>query len=427
MDPLHLPRRLEGRLLSLAARLGLSDLLRERTAFLCHVFAMAAVLAPLLILYGLKYGLITTLTQGLAADSDVRQITIKGVGDYPESLLAELQNNPLVGFVSPHPHPINADTFFAVAGQPGAQTFHGTILGTGPGDPLLGPAIAPPGPDEAVLSAGLARNMGVAPGDKILVLAERNQGEVATLPVTVTGVLEPTRWPGQGALLDPDSLMAVDRWSEGYLVPALGDSGRPLGQATIPTFRLFAADIFAVQPLAEELTARGINVATQVRRIEALQRLALILDVVFSTIAVVAGLGYLFSFSANLWANVSRKQRDLSILRLQGLNRQAAVAFPAAQALVIGLSGWLVATLLYLLAASLINGMLGPDFARALGEGFLGGTIARDTVPDSDLSVLELHHHLLALGLCLLVALAAAAAAARRIMKIDPAEGMRLA
>ncbi len=427
MDALHLPRRLEGRLIALAARLGLSDLLRERTAFLCQVFAMAAVLAPLLILYGLKYGLITTLTQGLAADADVRQITIKGVGDYSESLLAELESDPLVGFVAPHPHPINADTFFAVAGERGAPTFHGTILGSGPGDPLLGSGLAPPAPDETVLSAGLARDMNVAAGDRILVLAERNQGEVATLPVTVVGVLSPAAWPAQGALLHPDSLMAVDRWSEGYLVLALGESGRPLTRPTIPTFRLFASDIFAVQPLADALTARGINVATQVRRIEALQRLALILDVVFSTIAVVAGLGYLFSFSANLWANVSRKQRDLSILRLQGLDRRAAVAFPAAQALAIGLAGWLVATLLYLLAASLINDTLGQDFARALGEGFLGGAIARDRVPDGELALLEAHHHLLALGLCLLVALAAAAAAAKRIMKIDPAEGMRLA
>ena len=51
--------------LTLTARLGLADLMRERAAFGCQALALAAVLAPLLLLFGLKYGVEMTDQQNL--------------------------------------------------------------------------------------------------------------------------------------------------------------------------------------------------------------------------------------------------------------------------------------------------------------------------------------------------------------------------
>lgn len=428
MDRLHHGRvsgQLRGQGL-LAARLALKDLLYERTHFLCQILALAAVLAPLLILYGLKTGVLETLARGLSADADVRQITIRGLANLPEDQLEALRNDPLVGFVAPHPHPINADTFFAVAGRRAARTIQGTILGSGPGDPLLPPGATPPAPGQTYLSAGLARDLGVTAGHKIVLLAERNQGETALLPLAILGVLQSADWSASGALLNADDILAVDRWSEGYKVPALGETGRPLEEMTIPTLRLFAADISSVRPLATKLSDAGLNLRTQVSRIEGLEQLSSMLGVVFATIAGVAGLGYLVSFSASLWANVSRKTAELSILRLQGLSRGASLAFPATQALLIALGGWLGATLLYLFAAWLLNRSLGADFALALGQGFDALTPGQ-TVAKGDISLLQPYHYVVAALISLAVALLAAATAARRLLRIDPAEGMRSA
>lgn len=428
MDRLHHGRvsgQLRGQGL-LAARLALKDLLHERTHFLCQILALAAVLAPLLILYGLKTGVQETLARGLSADADVRQITIRGLANLPEDQLEALRNDPLVGFVAPHPHPINADTFFAVAGRRAARTIQGTILGSGPGDPLLARGMAPPAAGQTYLSAGLARDLGVTAGDKIVLLAERNQGETALLPLAILGVLQSADWSASGALLNADDILAVDRWSEGYKVPALGETGRPLEEMTIPTLRLFAADISSVRPLATKLSDAGLNLRTQVSRIEGLEQLSSMLGVVFATIAGVAGLGYLVSFSASLWANVSRKTAELSILRLQGLSRGASLAFPATQALLIALGGWLGATLLYLFAAWLLNRSLGADFALALGQGFDALTPGQ-TVAKGDISLLQPYHYVVAALISLAVALLAAATAARRLLRIDPAEGMRSA
>ena len=410
----------------IAAGLALQDLGREKTQLACQVLTLTAVLAPLLILFGLKSGVLQAFTDDLETDAAVRQILIRGVGSYPPSLLDTLRQDPRVGFVAPHPHTINADTFFALAGQRGTKAVNGAIMGSGPGDPLLGPGDRPPAADETVLSAALARNLGATAGSDVLIVAERNQGETAILPLKAIQVLGADAWPVSGALLNPETLMAVDRWSEGYLVPRLGETGRRLDNPIIPTFRLFAADLASVRPLARWLSAQGMNLRTQVNRIDALARLAFTLDLVFTTIATVAASGYLLSFGASLWANVSRKRAALSLLRLQGLPRRASLAFPTAQALSIAAGGWLGAGLLYLAAATLLNERLGPDFAQSLAQGF-GVQLAGGRDAGGDIARLSLYHFLLAGAASLTVALAAAAAAGRRILTIDPAEGLRSA
>ncbi len=426
MDQLHHRAVMSSDQTLLAARLAIKDLLHEKTHFLCQVLALTAVLAPLMILFGLKTGVLETLSRGLSADADVRQIIIRGLANLPESELETLRQSPLVGFVAPHPHPINADTFFLVADKRGAETIRGTILGSGPGDPLLPSGEAPPKAGETYLSASLGRDLGATAGSKIMLLAERNQGETALLPLTVLGILEPADWAASGALLNASDILDVDRWSEGYLVPSLGETGRNLESPTIPTLRLFASDLTTVRPLAQMLSEQGLNLNTKVSRIEGLEHLSAMLGVVFATIAGVAGLGYLVAFSASLWANVSRKTMELSILRLQGLSRRASLIFPAAQALLIAFGGWAGATLLYLIAARLLNESLGPDFALALGQGF-DALKPGQTIAKGDISLLQPYHFAVAALVSLAVALLAAAAAARRIMGIDPAEGLRSA
>jgi putative ABC transport system permease protein len=206
--------------------------------------------------------------------------------------------------------------------------------------------------------------------------------------------------------------MAIDRWKEGYREPGFGDAGRPLpeGPPPVPTFRIYAADLAAVAPLAEKLTRQGLDVATNADEINRTLILSRTLDIVFTTIALVAGAGYLFSLGASLWANVARKRHELSVLRLQGLERGPAMAFPGSQGVSIALGGFIAATLLYLAAALTINTTLGFGFEEA-GE----GRICR----------LEPWHFALAGAASLLIGLAAAGVAARRITLIDPVEGIR--
>ncbi len=54
------------------------------------------------------------------------------------------------------------------------------------------------------------------------------------------------------------------------------------------------------------------------------------LSLVFWLIAVIGLVGFAFSLSASLWANVDRKRKELSVLRLVGFRTGDIVWFPNA-------------------------------------------------------------------------------------------------
>ena len=400
-------------MIALAARLALLDQRREPTAFLCHVLALAAVLAPLMILFGLKTGVIALLTERLERDPSVRQVRILGVGEYSETLLSELRRDPRISFVVPHPHPINADMWFSRAGARGAPLVSGTIMASAAADPVLAFDVEPPGESETVLTAPLARALDAAIGDEIVLLVERfNAAETQTRTLTVTGILPAGRIGSSISLLTPSLTMALDRWKEGYREPGFGDAGRPAptGGPSYPTFRIYAADLSSVAPLAERLSDLGMRVVTNTAEIERTLILNRTLGIVFTTIAVVGGAGYLLSLGASLWANVARKRYELSVLRLQGLGRKAAMTFPGIQGLSIALAGYCVAVLLYQSAASAMNATLG---------------IGVETAEAQQICRLYPWHFAAAAAASLSLALLAALVAARRVTLIDPAEGIR--
>lgn len=67
-----------GRQWQQACRLAFRDFLHEWRVSLCLIFALAAVLAPLLVLFGLKSGIIATMTERLRADPHNLEITLRG-------------------------------------------------------------------------------------------------------------------------------------------------------------------------------------------------------------------------------------------------------------------------------------------------------------------------------------------------------------
>jgi putative ABC transport system permease protein len=193
-------------------------------------------------------------------------------------------------------------------------------------------------------------------------------------------------------------------------VPELGWDGGPpaAGPRSYARFRLYATSIYSVAGLESDLTAEGIEVRTQVAEIAAMQALDRNLSRVFWLIALIGTLGFLASLAANLLANVERKRRELSIVRLIGFPTLSLVLFPVAQAVLVAVLGALAALVVYLPVAGALNGW----FAESLQPG------------ESICRLLPIHVSI-ALTATLLGAAAAAAWAGWRAARIEPAEGLR--
>ena len=124
--------------------------------------------------------------------------------------------------------------------------------------------------------------------------------------------------------------------------------------------------------------------------------------------AVIGLVGFSLSLGASLWANVDRKRKELSVLRLVGFRTGDIVWFPMIQAFYTALLGWGLAAGIYQGAALAINDMLSAQLADG-----------------QEVCLLLPEHYLAALLVTVVCAVLAAALAGMRSARIAPSEGLR--
>jgi putative ABC transport system permease protein len=132
------------------------------------------------------------------------------------------------------------------------------------------------------------------------------------------------------------------------------------------------------------------------------------LSIVFWIIAGIAAVGYGLSFGSSVWANVDRKRRDFSVLRLTGFRTRAIVWFPILQAMLTGALGWLIAAIVFFIVQAGLNVL----FADTVGGG------------ESVCRLLPVHF-IIALVLTLAAASVAAASGGRRLARLEPSLALR--
>jgi len=281
------------------------------------------------------------------------------------------------------------------------------------GDPLLPVQGArPEGMDRIVLSRSAAEKLRVEAGGEVSgSLVRRYQGrkERVHMKLTVADVAPPHAFTRDGAFTSVMLVEALEDFRDGRAVPALGWKGSAVkSERRYPGFRLYARSIYDVQPLETLLKGQGIEVRTQAADITTVQRMDRNLTTVYWAIAIIGLVGFSLSLGANLWANVDRKRKELSVLRLVGFRTGQIIWFPVIQAAFTALLGWALAVAIYLAAGSAINRMMAEQMEAG-----------------QQVCVLLPQHYLIALGLTLGASVLSAALAGFRAARIEPSEGMR--
>ncbi|MGD8909321.1 MAG: FtsX-like permease family protein [Chromatiales bacterium] len=374
------------------------------------ILALAAVLGPMLILFGLKFGIIGSMLDNLIEDPRNREIRPVGSGRYERAWIEQLRNRPEVAFIVPRTRAIAAT--IELKSDAGKQIVPVEMIPTDRDDPLLKQRQIPVGMQQLILSDSAARKLNVKPGDNISgSIARRFKGRSERVHVTlkVTDVAPSASFTRDGAFVPLYLLEAAEDFRDGHAVPSLGWNGTTAAQErTYPSFRLYARSIYDVSPVSESLAKLGIEVSTRAADIDIVRSMDRNLTAVFWLIAVIGLTGFSLSLSASLWANVDRKRKELSVLRLVGLRTADIVWFPVIQSIFTALFGWLVASLIFLLISYIINRM----FAAQLES---GETLCR-LLPS---------HFLIALALTLAASIMAASMAGYRAARIEPSEGLR--
>lgn len=435
------------RLMVRACLLALRDYVHEALLSACAVLGLAAVLTPLLVLYGVKFGVVQTLTDRLREDPRNLEISPVTSGRYTEEYLARLAAHPSVSFVLPRTRSIAATMSLSHGEGTGRKTLVVSLEPTAPGDPLLArhhaTAPAMPAPDTidmaggantangsppplpspigVALSATAAEKLNVRRGETLLGRVERRyQGQVqsARAHLRVVAVLPLAAQQKDVAYVPLPLLEATEDYRDGRAVPDMealtGQTGqwtgepRPDGPRVYPGFRLYARDLDAVEVLRQGFARQNMDVYTHAAEIEQVATLAHALNLIFGLICAAAAAGFLASTASSILAGVKRKERILGLLRLAGFATGALMLFPLVQALLTALLGTIAAAAVYTVAASIINNLFSAG---------LSGMEQVCRLPPG--------HFLLALALVACLSLLAALGPALRAARVEPSEVIR--
>lgn len=378
----------------------------------CFVLALASVLAPMMILFGLKFGIVSSMVSGLIENPSNREIRAVGSGRYEQAWFDEYAQRKEVAFVIPKTRSLAAT--IQLKSNNAGRIYSTELFATAERDPLLQTIkTKPQGYYEVILSDSIAKKLKISKGEKLdasLVRQFRGKRERVHINLQVIDVAPANVMGRNVAFVSLKLLLATESFKDGRAVPELNWTGNEnqQDQRHYPSFRMYARSISDVENLVNELEQEGVNVKANIAEIKTVQSIDRNLSIIFWIIACVGAVGFSFSLGASLWANVDRKRKELSILRLVGFQGGKIILFPVLQSIYTGILGWLLAVLIYLLAEQSINQLLAPNLQI-----------------DQVICYLLPQHFFWALGLTMFVAATAAILGGIRASRIEPSDGLR--
>lgn len=407
-------------------RLACKDYWHEFLLSACAVLGLAAVLTPLLVLYGVKFGVVQTLTERLRNDPRNLEISPVISGRYTPEYLAKLAAHPDVAFVLPRTRSIAATMDLSAGNGDARSVLVASLEPTAEGDPLLlrfGATVPsmPQSPDaEAIgvtLSSSAAEKLHLKQGDTLNGKVERRfQGKVQTARVAlrVAAVLPLAAQQKDVAYVPLPLMEATEDYRDGRAVPELGAQNgwtgepRPQGERVYPGFRLYARSLDHVMQLREAFAAQKLDVYTHAEEIEQVTALARALNLIFALICAATAIGFLASTASSVLAGIKRKERILGLLRLHGFTTGKLMLFPLVQSLLTALAGTALASGVYGVAAFAINKLFSASVTGM-----------------EQVCLLLPEHFVLAFAAVSGLALLAALAPALRAARVEPSEVIR--
>lgn len=394
------------------SQLAIKDYFHEWQISSCYILALAAVLGPMMVLFALKFGIVSGMFGQLLDNPINRELRPIYSGHFDKSWLTQLQKRPDVGFLVPKTRNLAASMLLKSKNAPSIISVE--LIPTAENDPLLsGIKNYPEGFDSIILSKSAAKKLAVTAGDTIQASVQRQYlgiKEQKQLSLKVLTIANSRAFTREGAFASVKLLEAFENYKDGQAVPELKWTGSQStnGKLNYPSFRLFSQTINDVEGLQQWLETQGVEVITQAEEIKSVQQMDKTLSTIYWAIAMIGIIGFSTSLGANLWANIERKRKELSIIRVIGFSTFDITIFPIIQSLLTVFFGWLLSVVIYLGISFWINSLMSSQLETG-----------------TQVCVLLPQHYFISLIVAAVLAVMVAAVAGVRAAYIDPAEGMR--
>lgn len=332
----------------------------------CIVLALCAVLTPLLIIFGLRTGVLAHLEANLTSSPVNLELKLTGNYQLKPDFIKALQQDPAVAFVVPLTRSLSVGC--------NLRAMHGRLSGvsaipTAAGDPLLVGAHLPPATDDSAIyvSASVAQKAQLQVGDSVTLSVQRElegKQQAARASFEVKGILSRALLPTDSILVTVPVILAMEDYRDGFEPAIFSDNSKPnTTRQYFAKVRLYARDIYAVEPLVERLEQAGISTHSKIAQISELKAINRALSAIVQVITAVTLVGGIGALWGLLSAALALKRESFAMLRLMGFTPGMVYLTAWLESLILGLCGVAISALLCKLGSLILQQL----FAAILG------------------------------------------------------------
>lgn len=404
-------------LFNLCWQLAVKDLWHDRKVSLCIIAALMAVIAPLLLLFGLKYGVITQLQYQLEQKPDLLEIKAQSrSNELTQHWIDQTKQRTDVKFAIGLTRSLNAEAPIfkteRAAKADTKSTLYAEIIPTDLHDPVLSHAALslPLNNEQAVMSDSLAKQLNVKANDTIFLRISRtkeDQRQLSYVPLNIIAVLEPQDFNRKAVFVSMPVLLGIE-----YFIDDIRTEFEPItttpAEHIFSNVRIYANTIDDVLRLSQWLEQQHISTTSAQAAIHNTKTINNILTLIFSVIAITALVGSVISLTGSFLANIDRKRQQIATLRLLGFNQQNITLYITFQVFFITTFSYLFGLFFYFIGSSIFN--------RALGSNAKTNAFSSYLTPQH-LAITFLIISILSLLIALIGAM--------QTMRIEPAESLR--
>ncbi len=392
-------------------KLILSSLKFDRLLSLCLVAALCSVLAPLMLLFSLRFGIISSLETNLKSNPSNLEIRMMSGYRLTEDFFDELKANPHIAFVLPLTRSLSVTANIGFNKKVMSSV---EAIPTAKGDPIakLSGLDGVLGPQDAYLNETAASDLGIKTGDtfKFVVSRIREGRQVnAVVPMVLKGIIKKEYAAHKSVYINFDTLVYMEDYKDGFEPLIFSDGSEPNEmRTTFAKARIYVKTLEDVAPVSE-LLRKKYTIYDKLSSIEELKAISRVLSFIFMTVAATSVVGGILAIAGLIMTNVLRLEKTFALLYLTGLDRKDVLMLVVGQNIIL-------AALAYALSLGLFYaGMFTFNmyFKDLLGSGTL-------------VSVLNLSHILTGLVLTLAGCAAVSAIVAKyTVLKLKVAQSLR--
>ncbi|SFK05355.1 ABC transporter permease [Succinivibrio dextrinosolvens] len=348
-------------------KLALCSLRFDKIISICIVASLCAVIAPLLLLFSLRFGIISNLEHKLSSNPSNLEIRMMSGYRLDQQFFDALKNNPHIGFVIPLTRSLSVTANISFNGRI-VQNLE--TLPTAAGDPI----VREMGFDgelsltEAYLSETTAQDLGLKPGDTFKFVISRitdNKTVNAVVPFTLKGIVKKELLPHKTIMVNFNTLVYMEDFRDGFEPPVFSDGSNPNSERqNFAKARIYVKSLNDLEPVSRMLR-QNYSITDKLASVENLKAISKVLSFIFTTIALTSIAGGVMATIGLIFTNLSRLEKTFALLFLSGLSKGGVFFIVVIQNFILSVCAYLCSLGLFYAGMFTFNlyfkDLLGPE------------------------------------------------------------------